>query len=202
MAPVVILIRHAQALHNVDDDWQIPDPVLTEKGIEQCKALSKKLQSEFRFTSDDCRIVASPLTRTLQTVQHGLNWLQEQKVPVEVRAEWQETTANPCDVGVETPILQQDWPEFDFSLVDPVYPQKTGLYSDSEEAFRERGKIAKQWLFDRQEKCIIVVTHSGFLRRLVVGPKYRNVEYRTYTLRRDEETGELDLQELGKDGKP
>lgn len=49
----------------------------------------RRSQDEVSFLRDECRIVASPLKRTLQTVQHGLEWLRDCHVPVEVRAEWQ-----------------------------------------------------------------------------------------------------------------
>ncbi|KAI0385829.1 phosphoglycerate mutase-like protein, partial [Hypomontagnella monticulosa] len=197
MAPIIILIRHGEALHNINDDWGLPDPGLTEKGIEQCKALATELESKFPFAPNECRIVVSPLTRTLQTVQYGLQWLRDRGVPTEVRAEWQETTNNPCDIGKEPLILQNEWPDLDFSTLDLVYPQKTGLYEASEEAFQRRASFAKRWLFKRPEKCIVVVSHSGFIRRLLKGPRFRNLEYRTYEL--VEESGDLGLKEMNRD---
>lgn len=185
MAPVIILIRHAEALHNIADEWELPDPVLTEKGIEQCKALAAKLESSFNFAPNACRIIVSPLRRTLQTVQYGLQWLRDRGVPTEVRAEWQETTDKPCDIGDHPTTIKGEWPDFDFSTLDPVYPQKTGMYENSEDAFQKRASFAKQWLFERPEECIVVVTHSGFLKRVIKGPKYQNVEYRTYKFVKD-----------------
>ncbi|KAI1253495.1 hypothetical protein MGN70_005703 [Eutypa lata] len=175
MAPTVILIRHGEALHK-----------LTEKGFEQCRKLAEDLKTRFPFSEDECRIVASPLKRTLQTVQHGLEWLRDCHVPVEVRAEWQETTDYPCDIGTELPLLEKDWPDFDFSNLDPVYPQKIGLYEASEDAFQRRASFARRWLFEQPEKCIIVVTHSGFLKRaLNSSERFQNVEYRTYVVDKD-----------------
>ncbi|KAI1394985.1 phosphoglycerate mutase-like protein [Hypoxylon fuscum] len=197
MAPIVILIRHGEAEHNLENNWELPDPSLTEKGIEQAKALAAELEADFPFTKDECRIVVSPLRRTLQTVQHGLQWLRDRGVPVEVRAEWQETTNNPCDVGDEPSVIQNEWPDLDFSTLDPVYPQKIGLYEASEKAFLKRADFAKRWLFERPEKCIVVVTHSGFVRRFVEGPKYLHVEYRTYQLAEDPKG--LQLKELARD---
>ncbi|KAI5920028.1 histidine phosphatase superfamily [Camillea tinctor] len=188
MAPLVILIRHAEALHT-----------LSEKGIEQCRVLAADLQRNLPFTADECRIIVSPLTRTLQTVHYALPWLRDKGVPVEVRAEWQEWTDNPCDIGSDPASIKKDWPDFDFSQLDPIYPQKVGLYGASPEALRERASFAKRWLSGRHEKCIIVVTHSGFLKRTVVGEKFRNVEYRTYEVVDNCETGEVDLKELSKE---
>ncbi|KAI1188925.1 histidine phosphatase superfamily [Nemania serpens] len=195
MAPVVILIRHAQALHNIDNDWSIFDPKLTEKGVEQCKTLAGQLEAGFPYAADGCRIVASPLSRALETVRHSLGWLVDRGVPVEAHAEWQEDTANPCDVGAERSELEKAWPSYDFSKLDPVYPQKTGLYGPSEETIRERAAVARQWLSEQPDKCLIVVTHSGFLHRVVQGPRYRNVEYRTYKIEKSD-SGTVNLVEL------
>ncbi|KAI1341493.1 histidine phosphatase superfamily [Xylariaceae sp. FL0016] len=199
MAPVIILIRHAQALHNVDDNWEIFDPKLTAQGIEQCKIMAAGLEPQFPFTKDECKIVVSPLTRTLETVHHGLPWLVNQGVPVQVRAEWQETTDNPCDIGDELSKIQNDWPGFDFSQMDPAWPQKTGLYGPKEEDIQKRAAVCRTWLAEQPEKCIVVVTHSGFLRRLVTGPKYLNVEFRTYVMVDRGAAGGLELTELSKE---
>ncbi|KAI1390150.1 phosphoglycerate mutase-like protein [Hypoxylon trugodes] len=182
MAPLIILIRHGQAVHNIDNNWVLRDPALTDAGRAECKVLADRLQPKFHFTKDECCIVVSPLTRTLETVQYGLKWLRDQGVPAQVRAEWQETTDNPCDVGGEPGQVKQQWPDFDFSDLDPVYPEKTGLYENSEAAFKKRAYFAKEWLYKRPEKCIVVVSHRGFLRRVVGEPRFENGEYRTYKL--------------------
>ncbi|RYP23769.1 hypothetical protein DL767_008724 [Monosporascus sp. MG133] len=201
MAPTVILIRHGEALHKIamssdvwEHEWELPDPELTKRGLEQCSKLAADLEERLPFGRDECRIVVSPLKRTLQTVRHGLQWLQNLDVPVEVRAEWQETSDNRCDIGTEVALLQKDWPDFDFSGLDPVYPQKTGLYEASEDAFRQRASFAIRWLFERPEKCIVVVTHSGFLKRALntgESDRFQHVEYRIYEFDVDSEGPQL-----------
>ncbi|KAF2968930.1 hypothetical protein GQX73_g4648 [Xylaria multiplex] len=176
-------------------DWSIFDPKLTDRGVEQCKTLAAQLEADFSYPIDGCRIVVSPLSRTLQTVQYSLGWLLDRGVPVEVRAEWQEDTANPCDVGAEKSELEKAWPRYDFSQLDPVYPQKIGLYGPEEETIRKRAAVARRWLSEQSGECIIVVTHSGFLDRVVDGPRYRNVEYRSYEIGRND-SGEVELIEL------
>ncbi|KAI0878894.1 phosphoglycerate mutase-like protein [Hypoxylon argillaceum] len=195
MAPIVILIRHAQALHNVDNDWSIFDPKLTDKGIEQCKTLAAQLEARFPYSTDGCRIVVSPLSRTLQTVKYSLGWLLDRGVQVVARAEWQEDTANPCDVGAERSELEKVWPDYDFSQLDPIYPQKTGLYGPAQETILQRAAFARQWLSEQPDKVIVVVTHSGFLNRVVQGPRYTNVEYRAYEIEKSD-SGEVTLVEL------
>lgn len=78
----------------------------------------------------------------------------------------------------------------DFSQLDPVYPAKTGLYNPSEESLLKRAKIAREWLYHRPEKRIIVMTHSGFIRRVAPGRKYANAEYRIYDFAEEDENEE------------
>jgi hypothetical protein len=88
----------------------------------------------------------------------------ERGVPVILRAEWQENSDMPCDTGTEISAMEREWPQFDWSTVDPEYPAKTGIYAFSKEGLTQRGIAARKWLRDRPEKLIAVVSHSGFVR--------------------------------------
>ncbi|KAH7193343.1 uncharacterized protein B0J16DRAFT_335030 [Fusarium flagelliforme] len=92
MSPTVILIRHAQALHNLTQDYTIPDPPLTGDGEAQCAKLRENLIATFSKDvekPDEIAIVVSPMRRTLQTAMLSLNWLIEQGVKIEGNADWQ-----------------------------------------------------------------------------------------------------------------
>lgn len=88
MAPTLILIRHAQALHNVDKDYDIPDPPLSELGLEQCEELHDNLQ-RLPLADRVELIVVSPMRRTLQTATIGLDFLVRRGVKVLPDAGWQ-----------------------------------------------------------------------------------------------------------------
>ena len=88
----------------------------------------------------------------------------ERGVPVILRPEWQENSDMPCDTGTEISAMEREWPQFDWSTVDPEYPAKTGIYAFSKEGLTQRGIAARKWLRDRPEKVIAVVSHSGFVR--------------------------------------
>jgi len=120
------------------------------------------------------------MRRTLQTAQQSLGWLMDRGVPVVLRAEWQENSDKPCDTGTPIPIMQKEWPQFDWSTVDPAYPSKTGLYAFSKEGLTKRGIEARKWLRNRPEKLIAVVSHSGFLRVGVSYRKYENADFRVF----------------------
>jgi hypothetical protein len=90
----------------------------------------------------------------------------ERGVPVILRAEWQENSDKPCDIGTDILAMEKEWPQFDWSSVDPEYPTKTGLYAFSKKGLTQRGIAARKWLRGRPEKVIAVVSHSGKLLSL------------------------------------
>jgi broad specificity phosphatase PhoE len=152
------------------------------------------------------------MQRTLQTAANGLGWLMERGVPVVLRPEWQENSDKPCDTGTSITEMEKQWPQLDWSIVDPLYPSKTGLYTFSRQALTRRGIEARKWLRNRPEKVIAVVSHSGFLRVGVSNKAYHNADYRIFEFAEandDEEIGgrlvELEVTEvngggLGKSG--
>jgi phosphohistidine phosphatase SixA len=89
MPPTLLLIRHAQALHNVADDWSIHDPPLSELGEQQCKELHESLKNS-KIGNEVELIVVSAMRRTLQTASIGLEWLIKEKgIKVIPDAGWQ-----------------------------------------------------------------------------------------------------------------
>jgi broad specificity phosphatase PhoE len=138
------------------------------------------LQTSLPLASQIELIVASPLRRTLQTAQLSLGWLIAQGVPVQLRAEWQETTDKPCDVGTAVATMRDEWPKFDWSTVDPIFPAKEGLYAYSRTALVNRGIECRRWLKARPEKVIAVVTHSAFLRVAICGQGFANADFRIF----------------------
>lgn len=89
MAPTLILIRHAQALHNVANDWSLHDPPLSKLGEEQCAELQEALKKESIADKVEL-IVVSAQRRTLQTAMLSLTWLiEDKKIPIFADAGWQ-----------------------------------------------------------------------------------------------------------------
>lgn len=96
-----------------------------------------------------------------------------------------ENTNKPCDTGSPAKALEQEFPNVDFkSTLDPVYPDKTSpagsAYHYTRDALLARGQTALQRLYERPEKVIVVVSHSGFLRLAVTGCFYFNADYRIF----------------------
>jgi broad specificity phosphatase PhoE len=154
---------------------------LTDLGFgPQCQELSNFLQNSLELAQKVDLIVISPMRRTLQTATQGLGFLIERGVPVVLRAEFQENSDKPCDTGSEIEIMSKEWPMYDWSSVDAVYPAKTGLYAFDKDALINRGVVAKTWLRNRPEKVIAVVSHAGFLRLGLSQRKYENADFRIF----------------------
>ncbi|KAF8866436.1 phosphoglycerate mutase-like protein [Acephala macrosclerotiorum] len=199
MTPTVILIRHAEALHNVSNkspNYELHDPALTDLGFgKQCEELARHLQNELPLAQQIELIVVSPMRRTLQTAQQALGWLMERGVPVVLGPEWQENSAKPCDTGTPISLMEKEWPQFDWSSVDPVYPSKTGIYEYTRQGLTERGTRAKKLIKERPEKVIAVVSHSGFLRCGVSQKKYENADFRIFNFGEGVDLVEWELTE-------
>ncbi|KAF7960608.1 hypothetical protein EAE96_000284 [Botrytis aclada] len=199
MPPTIILIRHAQALHNVSHkarNYELHDPALTDLGFgTQCDELASHLENEVPLAREIDLIVVSPMRRTMQTAQQGLGWLMKRGVPVILRPEWQENSNKPCDTGTPIEIMEKEWPQFDWSAVDPLFPEKSGPYEFSKDALIRRGTTARKWLQQRPEKVIAVVSHAAFLRTCVSYRQYENADYRIFDFADDDRQENAELME-------
>lgn len=204
MPPTVILIRHAQALHNVDPDkccrrillgdgqfsadlrsqmHKSLDPGLTAFGRTQCEELSQHLREKLPadLSQDIGLIVCSAMKRTCETTTIGLDFLIEKGIPVKAHAGWQENSEKPCDTGSPVEVLKKVFPQINFDDVDEVFPSKTkNKYSYTKNKLLARAQSVLEELYNRPEKAVAVVSHSAFMRQCVTGDHYFNADYRIY----------------------
>jgi broad specificity phosphatase PhoE len=122
----------------------------------------------------------SSMTRALQTADKCLGWLMKEGVPAIPKAEWQENTVNNIDIGRSVAELEKEFPQFDWTQMDSVFPSKEGLYEFSQKALTERGIVARTWLRERKEKAIAVISHDGFMRVGICQRKFGNADYRVF----------------------
>ncbi|KAF1995157.1 hypothetical protein P154DRAFT_526531 [Amniculicola lignicola CBS 123094] len=111
-----------------------------------------------------------------------------------------ENNAKPCDTGSPIAILAAEFPQFDFSTVDPLFPDKTSNPDTNPYVFTRRAILARaqtclRALYSRPEKVIAVVSHSGFLRSGVSNKRYFNADWRVFeydenALKESKERGE------------
>jgi broad specificity phosphatase PhoE len=81
--------------------------------------------------------------------------------------------------------MEAEFPDFDFSAVDPLYPDKTtnldtNPYAYTPKALLARGQNCLKALYSRPEKVIAVVSHSGFLRVAVCNKRFFNADWRVF----------------------
>ncbi|KAI0352796.1 phosphoglycerate mutase-like protein [Trametes cingulata] len=190
----IYLTRHAEAEHNVAEDYTIRDAPLTARGRQQAAALNEATKDTVQATAD--LLVTSPLRRTLSTTLVGFPHLRKrleaQGKPIIVLPQLQEVNDLPCDTGSDRAVLEAD-PEFaglDFSALTPDWNSKQGFYSADEDAIRARARWVRQWLRSRPEQRIVVVSHGDCLRYITKGRNthepWANVEMREFTFASEE----------------
>lgn len=206
MAPTVICIRHAQGYHNLGSEFHsLPDPKLTELGIEQCHTLRDSGLIDHTKVS---LVTASPLTRTIHTaflsLQPALEGGRCKPVIIAI-PDAQETSDFPCDTGSDIEVLQkrceeESWP-VDLSRLTPDWNIKTlnSRYSPASNAIKIRANAARCQIRELLKELvdsgdsdaqIVLVTHGGYLHYFTddwedsnkyYGTGWLNTETRAYT---------------------
>ncbi|CAD0106834.1 unnamed protein product [Aureobasidium uvarum] len=171
-------------------EYDIPDPPLTELGQQQCRVLEQHLRQHVPLAHLIERIITSPMRRTLETTALGLDFFIKRGIPVEANALWQA-------LRHRQPLqdMKPTFPHFDYSTVDPLWPSKTGPYAFTRTATVARGQSCLRDLHSRKEKVIAVVSHSGFLRCAISLCKYANADYRIFDFKDTEKGEDLELVE-------
>ncbi|KAL8783781.1 MAG: hypothetical protein Q9213_004397 [Squamulea squamosa] len=188
MAPLIHLVRHAQAVHNLTTaNHGMHDPKLTPHGENQCL----ELQSKFPYHDSIELLVCSPLQRTIQTTLLGFDPEISRGVQCIALPEIQETSDLPCDTGSNIDVLKEKFKNkpLDLSLLREDWNNKKDRWAAEQEAIERRCCDARQWLRTRNEKAIVVVTHGGLLHYLTEdwagseqfqGTGWENTEFRSY----------------------
>ncbi|WVQ74388.1 hypothetical protein IAR50_003989 [Cryptococcus sp. DSM 104548] len=186
------LTRHAQAEHNVANDYQIPDAPLTKLGQEQSRELNEITKDGVQKTAD--LLVSSCLRRPLETMLLGYPGLkarlEQESKPVIILDLLQEVGHWPCDTPTH-PLSDLKasndgiFSTLDFSRLSPEYASKQGIF-DPRNAV-ERARQVRLWLRERPEKEIVVVAHGDILRYIADGQQstraWGNAESKVFTFK-------------------
>ncbi|RBQ73554.1 hypothetical protein VDGD_01601 [Verticillium dahliae] len=181
MAPIIYLVRHAEAEHNISKDFTIRDPPLTTAGKAQASTLAATLPEP---ASIDV-VITSPLTRTLQTTIAGFPHLarggETGGAQLIIDADLQERSNLPCDTGSERADLEKAFPHLDFGHLGEDWLVKEGFYAADDEAVAKRAQRFRDRLRDIAASLgrggdrgggegrgvnIVVVTHGVFMKFL------------------------------------
>ncbi|NTG29952.1 histidine phosphatase family protein [Agrobacterium rhizogenes] len=180
---VVYFLRHGQSAFNEafskdrTRDPMIFDPHLTALGRTQATEAGKM----FREISLDL-VVTSPFARALQTTQLAFG---SRCLKIAVGSLHGERLEQSCDVGNPKSKLTRDFPEFDFTDIPEIWwhvpdlNQLKKIVIEPEEIVSERIYKFRSWLATRSERCIVIVGHGGFFRRMT-GRHLQNGEWMEY----------------------
>ncbi|KAH7396981.1 histidine phosphatase superfamily [Phaeosphaeria sp. MPI-PUGE-AT-0046c] len=201
MPPKIHLVRHAQGEHNLRRDYTILDAVLTTTGKEQCRALS----AAFEHHGDVDIVFASPLRRTIQTAALSFGpALSRNEVPFVLLPVLQELGDIGSDTGIAdtaedlerllpalfaTDSLDFDLKKIDASAVTKGWNTNQGYWAYEKKAISKRAADFRNWLFQRPESQVVVVTHGAIAHFLtedwdvddpMIGTAYKNCEHREF----------------------
>lgn len=157
----IYLIRHAQAEHNVKEEYHIPDAKLTKLGESQATNLCTKYPHLATAETQPEIILTSPLTRTIQTSLLGFP-NHERRTTIIPIPELQENSAMPCDTGSSIEAITGKFDMLDFSKVPEGWNSKAGLWADSQKALSARAQKLRNMLAEQKQSRIALVTHGGF----------------------------------------
>ncbi|KAF5669676.1 histidine phosphatase superfamily clade-1 [Fusarium circinatum] len=197
MPKTIHLVRHGQAVHNLGEANNVlPDTDLTPLGQEQARSLISKHPE---LANVDL-IVPSPLRRTLQTTLLAFSSELERGLQIVALPEVQEVSDMNCDTGSDLSVIKAEFQQqpVDFSLVEPGWEVKEGRWAPAIGSILERARAARQWLSERPESEIVVVTHGCFLHFFTDdwvnsvnpdGTDWANAEVRSYIISHDSREG-------------
>ncbi|KTW28087.1 hypothetical protein T552_01948 [Pneumocystis carinii B80] len=187
----IYIMRHAQAEHNVNKDYNLKDPVLTEFGKDQARLLLLYYEQLKNVEL----IISSPMRRALETVMIGFDGfldLKDQKhinypsIPLIILPELQETSDRNCDTCSSLENLKSWFPSLDWSFCSQEQFIKTGFFAYEPSMLEKRAIWLRNWVSNRKENKILIVSHLSFIKYLVDDPTYwQNLEIKKYIIETD-----------------
>ncbi|KAJ5110378.1 Histidine phosphatase superfamily clade-1 [Penicillium argentinense] len=191
------LVRHAEGLHNLRSDLNIPDAPLSQRGWYEAQELGR------RFIKDNsnvvCAIVSSPLRRAIQTSLAAFPRILNSALSPEDRgravklvlyANLQEISDYPANTGSSLSKLENEFPEIAPQIhhLDPKWYIKSGSNSplpDFKAVILEELNRILESLTTTEEPEIIVVTHQGIISLLAPNVDIPMGQWKTFQLSRN-----------------
>ncbi|KAJ6501883.1 phosphoglycerate mutase-like protein [Mycena sanguinolenta] len=163
------ILRHGQAIHNVQRGYPFRDPRLTDQGLAEARAVCLGFQPDL--------IICSPMTRTIQ-IAFALfpDLLSQCAIAIEIWPDLREAHDAICNKGVSRAELSAAFPGLDFSRCNEDWDYE----AHSPDGAARRAERVRTALAERPEKRILLVGHRGFIDYLVPGPQFSNCELRSY----------------------
>ena len=154
----IYLIRHAQGTHNVDNQWTITNPRLTQLGKNQCIEGRSNFQ-KINFNSHNGVILVSPLVRTIETAT-----LLFPNQPLIANENIRECIWNPCDLRQDISEIREEFSHVDFSqIINNEDPLKDTKMPEKLPTILERCRNFDEYIKNCSYEHIVVVTHWAFI---------------------------------------
>lgn len=144
------------------------DPDVSDKGVLQLEELRSQCVRD-KLSEQVELAVYSPLTRAIRTMVAAF---ADDDVPKLVSADCIEIMDTTGDVGTAPQELAKEFPDLDFSSLEDAwwyYDEKRGPRVAVDEPISRLNKRIVSFtelLNSRPEKCIAVVSHSQFIKRI------------------------------------
>mmetsp|Transcript_2229 Transcript_2229/g.2345 ORF Transcript_2229/g.2345 Transcript_2229/m.2345 type:complete len:248 (+) Transcript_2229:30-773(+) len=198
----LIIIRHGRTEMNEQlsiQEWgsdnfvdkRLFDTKLTVTGVRQAQKVNQEIISKSLGEID--LLISSPLSRTLQTAE-----LVFKDIPVNTNLVLplaRERLYLSSDQGIKKSELLLNFPDWNYSnIINDTpwwYTPKDSLYKEwrppgdyacpgePEDVFRARMIALREWIAERPEKVIVLVTHWGVARALT-GQSLNNCEVQRF----------------------
>ncbi|KAF1833983.1 phosphoglycerate mutase-like protein [Decorospora gaudefroyi] len=180
MAPLVQIIRHGEALHNVQQGYASRDPPLTKAGVYTTKRINLAVQPDL--------ILISPMTRTIQTAINMFPFLADDspfEIPAQIWPNLREANDSICNKGLSRAELQSKFPQFDFSDCHEVWDYAEHTLENATARAEEVRRRLKDLSVTYDN--IAVITHRGFKAFMVKGKRFGLAESRVYRFATEDE---------------
>lgn len=168
MAKDVYLIRHGQSTFNMLFESSGIDPLHFDAPLSSLGNLQVAKVRQAAADLDADLVVASPLTRALQT---AIGLFHGTPVPITVSSTHRERLGNSCDVGRAPSVLSEEFPTLRFDHLEETWwhngeKDGRGVPVEPEALFIQRIVEFSRWVSSRPERTVVVVGHGTFFHRL------------------------------------
>jgi len=175
---IIHLFRHAEAVHNSQNDIALRDPQLTENG----KAQAEQIMATYQFLNRPTLILVSPLQRAIQTAlyafhpsfnKQGKEVSRLEQIPrIVALPQLQEVTENPCDTGTCLEFLKRTYGSYvefsdEFFGSDTWFTKQGTLFANENALLSNRAKFVRDYIKQHGPEEVIVMTHGDFSHFLV-----------------------------------
>ncbi len=164
----VYFIRHGQSEFNATYDAADGDPLIFDSRLSALgRAQALGTRERVAGLSIE-RVIASPLTRAIETALH----IFEDGPVIEIDPRVRELLSNSCDVGRSPGELARDFPKVTFSHISEHWwhqgpENENGIAHEPIDVFVRRAAEFRDWLLTHSTQNLAVVGHGNLFKALI-----------------------------------